>query len=71
LGKSKGVANVGFFKLGDAHKAYLEYHNRPLDNKPMKIELLVNPESAKIKSLEGGIQSRLGGGVAKKKKEKP
>ena len=50
-GKSKGVANVTFIKPGDAHKAYTEYHNRPLDERPMKIELIINPESAKIKQL--------------------
>jgi hypothetical protein len=47
---------VIFQKAGDAHKAFQEYHNRPLDNKPMKIELIINPESAKLKQLD----SRLG-----------
>ena len=50
-----------FQRAGDAHKAFQEYNNRPLDNKPMKIELIINPESSKIKQLD----SRLGGGVSK------
>lgn len=61
-GVSKGVATVLFQKAGDAHKAFQEYNNRPLDNRPMKIELIINPESSKIKQLD----SRLGGqGVSK------
>jgi THO complex subunit 4 len=56
-GKSKGVANVVFVKAGDAHKAFQEYNNRPLDEKPMKIELMINPESSRLKQLD----SRLGG----------
>lgn len=54
-GKSKGVANVLFARSGDAHKAYTEYHNRPLDNRPMKIELVINPETVKVR-----LESRLG-----------
>ncbi|KAJ3369670.1 hypothetical protein HDU91_007001 [Kappamyces sp. JEL0680] len=60
-GKSKGVATVIFHKAGDAHRAFQEYHNRPLDEKPMRIELVINPESSKLKELD----SRLGNGVAK------
>ena len=56
-GKSKGVATVVFSKAGDAHKAFQEYNNRPLDQKPMKIELMINPESSRLKQLD----SRLGG----------
>lgn len=64
-GKSKGVANVIFVKAGDAHKAYQEYHNRPLDNKPMKIELIINPESAKLKQLDSRLGSGSSQGVGK------
>jgi THO complex subunit 4 len=62
-GVSKGVATVLFVRPGDAHKAFQEYNNRPLDNKPMRIEMIINPESNKIKQLD----SRLGGhgGVGK------
>ena len=73
-GKSKGVANVSFVKPGDAHKAYTEYHNRPLDNKPMKIELIINPDSAKIKQLlapsKGGITKKTVKETKPKKKER-
>ena len=57
-GVSKGVATVLFVRPGDAHKAFQEYNNHPLDNKPMRIEMIINPESNKIKQLD----SRLGGG---------
>ncbi|OAJ42365.1 hypothetical protein BDEG_25820 [Batrachochytrium dendrobatidis JEL423] len=42
-GKSKGSATVIFNKHGDASKAFAEYNNRTLDERPMKIELIVNP----------------------------
>lgn len=64
-GKSKGIANVVFVKSGDAHKAFTEYHNRPLDNKPMKIELIINPDSAKIQQLTAPKQPA---GVGKAKR---
>jgi THO complex subunit 4 len=56
---------VTFVKAGDAQKAFNEYHNRPLDNKPMKIELIINPESAKLKQLT----AKPGGGVGKQKQQ--
>ncbi|KAI8893574.1 hypothetical protein BC833DRAFT_531636, partial [Globomyces pollinis-pini] len=62
-GKSKGVATVIFSKLGDAHKAYTEYHNRPLDNRPMKIELIINPDVPQIRKLNSTARS---GGIQKK-----
>ncbi|KAI8587434.1 hypothetical protein BDZ88DRAFT_425424 [Geranomyces variabilis] len=49
-GHSKGVANVVFQKPGHAHAAIREYHNRHLDGKPMKIELLVKADAAPILS---------------------
>ncbi|KAJ1339601.1 hypothetical protein BSLG_005780 [Batrachochytrium salamandrivorans] len=39
----KGSATVIFNKHGDASKAFAEYNNRTLDERPMKIELIVNP----------------------------
>eukprot|EP00842_Homolaphlyctis_polyrhiza_P001822 jgi/Hompol1/2640/HPOL_000479-RA len=45
-GKSKGVATVIFKKHGDAARAFAEYNNRTLDDKPMRIELVVNPDVA-------------------------
>ncbi|KAJ3251680.1 hypothetical protein HK103_002203 [Boothiomyces macroporosus] len=76
-GKSKGVATVIFAKSGDASKAYNEYHNRPLDNKPMKIELIINPNSAKIASIaqaqpqRGGLQKKRGGLQKKRGERRP
>lgn len=52
-----------FSKSGDATKAYTEYHNRTLDERAMKIELIVNPDSIKKSDNLGG---RLGGGIEKK-----
>ncbi|KAJ3153787.1 hypothetical protein HDU86_005120 [Geranomyces michiganensis] len=49
-GHSKGVANVVFVKPGHAHAAIREYHNRHLDGKPMRIELLVKADAAPILS---------------------
>ncbi|TPX61594.1 hypothetical protein SpCBS45565_g07238 [Spizellomyces sp. 'palustris'] len=45
-GRSKGVANVIFSRPKDAQAAIREYHNRTLDNKPMKIELIVRADAA-------------------------
>ena len=70
-GKSKGIANVSFVKAGDAHKAYQEYHNRPLDNKPMKIELIINPESIKVAQLLKPTTSGIKKKDNKKKDRKP
>jgi THO complex subunit 4 len=44
-GRSKGSATVIFKRNGDANKAYEEFHDRTLDGRPMRIELLVNPAS--------------------------
>jgi THO complex subunit 4 len=70
-GKSKGVANVTFVKAGDAQKAFNEYHNRPLDNKPMKIELIINPDSAKLKHLTKPVLGQKPGAGVGKPKRKP
>ncbi|KAJ3053804.1 hypothetical protein HK097_003320 [Rhizophlyctis rosea] len=53
-GKSKGVATVVFQRPGDAANAVREYHNRTLDNKPMKIELVVSASAIESGSLGGG-----------------
>ncbi|KAI8816363.1 uncharacterized protein EV422DRAFT_545740 [Fimicolochytrium jonesii] len=45
-GRSKGVATVIFNRARDAATAIREYHNRALDNKPMKIELIVRADAA-------------------------
>ena len=60
-GKSKGVATVIFHKAGDAAKAFAEYNNRTLDNRPMKVELIVNPESANFKAVPAPTAPRRGG----------
>ncbi|KAI9197348.1 RRM motif-containing protein [Polychytrium aggregatum] len=44
-GKSKGTATVVFHRKGDAARAVKEYHNRTLDERPMKIELVVGVDS--------------------------
>jgi THO complex subunit 4 len=59
-GKSKGIATVVFQRPGDAGKAYQEYHNRTLDSRAMKIELIVNPDVIKA------LPSRPSGGIDKK-----
>jgi RNA recognition motif-containing protein len=41
-GKSKGSGTVVFAKKQDALKAVQEYNNRTLDNRPMKLELIVD-----------------------------
>jgi THO complex subunit 4 len=67
-GKSKGIANVTFAKPGDAQKSFNEYNNRPLDNRPMKIELIINPDHAKIKQLsKPTLGPKVTGGVGKQK----
>ncbi|KAI8925036.1 hypothetical protein BC831DRAFT_282731 [Entophlyctis helioformis] len=48
-GKSKGVATVIFSKQGDAARAYAEYNGRTLDERVMKIELIVNPEAPALR----------------------
>lgn len=84
-GKSKGVANVTYVRSSDAAKAFGEYHNRSLDERPMKIELMVNPSmilasnsaknnthKPKLGPKEGaGIQKKQGQNVGKKTPEKP
>ncbi|KAJ3002938.1 hypothetical protein HKX48_002020, partial [Thoreauomyces humboldtii] len=45
-GRSKGVATVLFRDPTNASKAIREYHNRSLDNKPMRIELVVRADAA-------------------------
>ncbi|KAJ3286414.1 hypothetical protein HK104_009048, partial [Borealophlyctis nickersoniae] len=44
-GKSKGIATVVFNRSGDAAVAVREYHNRTLDGRPMKIELVVKADA--------------------------
>ena len=50
-GKSKGVATVVFTRHGDAAKALSEYNGRKLDDRPMRIELIVNPEAPQLQKL--------------------
>ncbi len=57
-GQSKGVAQVVFAKVGDAAKAHAEYNNRQLDNKPMKIELIVDPSISVASPKKRGVQKR-------------
>ncbi|KAI8917545.1 hypothetical protein DFJ77DRAFT_456801 [Powellomyces hirtus] len=45
-GKSKGVATVIFRTAKHAQDAIREYHNRALDGKPMKIDLVVKADAA-------------------------
>ncbi|KAI8998247.1 hypothetical protein BC832DRAFT_239276 [Gaertneriomyces semiglobifer] len=61
-GRSKGVATIIFSRAGDAQKAIREYHNRTLDNKPMKIELIVRADAPALTAPRATIASRLGGG---------
>nr|KAJ3418257.1 hypothetical protein HK105_000138 [Polyrhizophydium stewartii] len=61
-GKSKGVANVVFSKHGDAARAFAEYNGRTLDDRPMRIELVVNPEAPAIARL--AAQTGTGRGAA-------
>ena len=71
-GKSKGIATVVFSKKGDASKAFAEYNNRTLDGRPMKIELIVNPEAAaaaaekQLHRSGHSLQKSSGGGVGKR-----
>lgn len=44
-GKSKGVANVVFSRVGDGTKAVKEYNNRTFDGRPMKIEMVLAPNA--------------------------
>ncbi|KAJ1344536.1 hypothetical protein BSLG_000060 [Batrachochytrium salamandrivorans] len=68
-GKSKGAATVVFSKHGDAARACTEYNNRTLDERPMKIELIVNPDAPALRlgpSNGGGLGRNTGaGGVSK------
>lgn len=62
-GRSKGVATVIFQRPGDAERAIKEYNSRTLDNRPMRIEVILDPAAvAKVaKSLPGELQKgRLG-----------
>ncbi|KAI8910896.1 hypothetical protein EDD86DRAFT_189236, partial [Gorgonomyces haynaldii] len=72
-GKSKGVATVLYQNPGDAAKAYQEYNTRTFDNKPMRIELIVNPESSGFQKLaqvprqqQGGVNKTRGGRGARR-----
>ncbi|KAI9366008.1 hypothetical protein DFJ73DRAFT_806650 [Zopfochytrium polystomum] len=44
-GRSKGTGTVIFRRNGDASKAVETYHNRTLDGKPMKLELVVSAQA--------------------------
>ncbi|KAI9095582.1 hypothetical protein DFS34DRAFT_565847, partial [Phlyctochytrium arcticum] len=57
-GRSKGVATIVFTRANHAAQAIKEFHNRTLDQKPMKIELIVSA-TAPVLSASG----RLGGAV--------
>ncbi|KAJ3033227.1 hypothetical protein HDV00_006581 [Rhizophlyctis rosea] len=60
-GKSKGVATVLFKNHGDAAKAVREYHNRTLDGRAMKIELIFSADAVDSLAPVGGA-GRSGGG---------
>ncbi|KAJ1539707.1 hypothetical protein HK405_012519, partial [Cladochytrium tenue] len=44
-GRSKGAGTVVYRRDGDAAKAVEQYHNRTLDGKPMRIELVVSAQA--------------------------
>jgi THO complex subunit 4 len=56
-GRSLGTGTIVFRNASDAARAISEYHNRALDGKAMKIELIVNP--AALASV-APVSSRLG-----------
>ncbi|RUP47982.1 hypothetical protein BC936DRAFT_145111 [Jimgerdemannia flammicorona] len=45
-GKSKGQATIIFQRARDGAAAFDKFHNVTLDNRPMKIEILLNPSTA-------------------------
>ncbi|KAJ3090207.1 hypothetical protein HK102_004413 [Quaeritorhiza haematococci] len=61
-GRSKGSATVLFQRNGDALAAVREYHNRTLDGRPMKIEIIMSGTiAASLTSPSGGdINRRVG-----------
>jgi len=52
-GRSKGVAEVVFKKIGRAEAAMLKYNNALLDGRPLKIEMV--RKGAKTRQLSSGI----------------
>ncbi|KAJ3109478.1 hypothetical protein HDU96_007194 [Phlyctochytrium bullatum] len=49
-GRSKGSATAIFKKAEDAMKAVQEYHNRDLDRRPMRLELVMSADVASLNS---------------------
>ncbi len=47
-GKSKGSGTIIFSKSTDAAKAIKEYHDRLFDNRPMKLELVVQASKTTV-----------------------
>lgn len=52
-GRSRGVATITFNHTGDAEKAALSYNGVLVDNRPMKVELVLEPKTP-------GLESRIG-----------
>ncbi|RKO90641.1 hypothetical protein BDK51DRAFT_21716, partial [Blyttiomyces helicus] len=61
-GKSKGTATVIFRRAGDANRAIAEFHNRTLDQKPMKIERILSLEASQLAAAALGVKSHDGAG---------
>lgn len=60
-GKSKGTAFVIFANPSDAQKAIKEYHNRPFDGQPMKLELIYKVNRDDYISLSANNKGPSGG----------
>ncbi|KAJ3214357.1 hypothetical protein HDU67_001745 [Dinochytrium kinnereticum] len=67
-GRSKGSATAMFRKAEDAYTAVQQFHNRTLDNRPMRLELVMSAAVASLNAVAPAAgassgPSRNGGGI--------
>ncbi|KAI6651058.1 THO complex subunit 4 [Oopsacas minuta] len=70
-GRSKGTAEVIYFRSEDAEKAIKQYNGVPLDGRPMKIEIVTGNPSSSSRITSRRPSRRIGGRGASRSLSSP